>query len=101
MDTQKEAYTWAKLKDFCNSLTDDQLSQTVKVIREDDTIKILDASEIGEDHYKFDDEDYSVTKSDFDPEYHCDGTYKSFEEAIEGEDYVFTPASSVFLFEDF
>lgn len=31
-------YTWAKLKEFCNSLTEDQLSQTVKVIREDETI---------------------------------------------------------------
>lgn len=98
---EKTPYTWAKLKEFCNSLTDGQLSQKVKVIREDDSIDILEASELGEDHYKFDDEEYSVSHSDFDNEYHLDGKYKTLDEALQKEDYRMTPSSAVFLFEDF
>lgn len=98
---EKEPYTWAKLKDFCNSLTDFQLQHKVCVIREDDSLSILEAAEIGTDMYKFDDEEYSVSKEDFDPEYHCEGKYKSFDEAIDNEDYVLVPANRVFLFEDF
>lgn len=98
---EKEPFTWAKLKDFCNSLSDEQLSQNVRVIQEEGSIEIDSASEIGDDHYKFDDEEYSFTKADFDPEYDLDGKYKTFEEAIEKEDYVFTPKTNVYLFERF
>lgn len=102
METEEKVpYTWAKLKEFCNSLTEDQLSQTVKLIREDDTLTILDASELGDAHYKFDDEEYSFSQDDFDPNYHLDGKYKTFQEAIEKEDYVITPATNVYLYEDY
>lgn len=96
-----EPFTWAKLKEFCNTLTDEQLSQKVKVIREDDSIDILDASELGEDHYKFDDEEYSVSHSDFDKDYHLDGKYQTLDEAIEKEKPIKTPATNVYLYEDF
>lgn len=98
---QKESYTWEKLKEFCNKLTDEQLSQSVKVIREDDSIDILDASEIGANHYKFEDEYYSVTQDDFDSNYHLDGKYKTLDEALENEPFIMIPATDVFLFEDF
>lgn len=98
---EKKPYTWAQLKEFCNSRTEEQLSKPVRVIREDEVMRILEAAEIGEDHYKFDDDEYSVTKDDFDPDQNCDGKYESFEHALENEDYIFTPASAIFLFEDF
>lgn len=98
---EEKPYTWAELKEFCNSLADEQLSQSVKVIQEDATMKIASASEIGDDHYKFDDEDYSFTKDDFDPEYHLDGRYKTLKEALESEYYILTPKTNVYLFEDF
>lgn len=53
MEEQKKPYTWAKLKEFCNSLADFQLEQVVRVIQEDGNITILDAYEIGDAHYKF------------------------------------------------
>lgn len=98
---QKEPYTWAKLKEFCNKLTYEQLSQSVKVIREDDSIRILEASEIGTNHYKFEDEDCSVNQDDFDSNYHLDGKYKTLDEALENEPFIMTLATDVFLFEDF
>lgn len=102
MENQEEKkFTWADLKEFCNQLNNEQLSQTVRVIQEDSSIEIESASELGDDHYKFDDEEYSVSKDDFDPEYHCDGKYKTFNEALEKEDYVFTPKTNVYLYERF
>lgn len=102
MDNEKKVpYTWAKLKEFCNSLTEEQLALRVSVIREDNQLDILEASEIGSDHYKFDDEEFSLTREDFDPERDLDGRYASFDEALEQEEYIMTPASHVFLFEDF
>jgi hypothetical protein len=94
-------YTWAKLKEFCNGLSDEQLSQTVRVIREDDSLEILDASELGDEHYKFDDEDYSFTKDDFDSEIHLDAKYKTFDEAVEAENPIITPKTNVYLYEKF
>lgn len=85
MDEEQEVpYTWAKLKEFCNGLSDEQLSQTVRVIREDDSLEIWEASELGDEHYKFDDEDYSFTKDDFDP-----------------ENPIITPKTNVYLYEKF
>jgi hypothetical protein len=100
-ENQLPDFTWEQLKDFCNSLSDEQLSQNVRVIQEEGSLEIDSASEIGDDHYKFDDEEHSVTKSDFDPEYDLDGRYKTLEEAIEKEDYVLTPKTNVYLFERF
>jgi hypothetical protein len=101
MEIENEPYTWAQLKEFCNKLTDAQLNMTVKCIREDDTIEILDASEIGEDKYRFDDEEFSIGASDFDPTYEFDGKYATFEEALANEEWVKTEANTVFLFEKF
>lgn len=97
----KEPYTWAKLKEFCNSLADYQLQQEVKVIQEDSVMTILDASEIGSDHYKFEDEDYSITKDDFDKDYHLEGKYQTLDEALANEPYVLTLSTNIYLYEDF
>lgn len=95
-------FTWAKLKEVCNKLSDEQLTQTVMVIQEDSSIEILSAEELGSDHYLFDnDNEYSVSKEDFDPEYHLDGKYKTLEEAIEKEPHTMTPGTNVYLFERF
>lgn len=96
---EKEPFTWAKLKEFCNGLTEDQLSKTVYVSQEDSSIEILYASELGSDHYNFDEEEYSMSKDDFDPKYHLDGKYESFEEAIENEPYTLVPGNNVYLFD--
>lgn len=101
MEEEKVPYTWVKLKEFCNSLTDDQLKHKVCVIREDDSLSILEASELGEDLYKFEDEEYAVSKNDFDAEYHLDGKYKTIEDAIANEEYTIVPKDRVFLYEDF
>lgn len=98
---EKEPYTWAKLKAFCNSLTEEQLKHKVCVIREDDSLSILEAAEIGEDLYKFEDEEYAVSKSDFAANYHLDGKYKNLEDAIANEEHTIVPKDRVFLFEDF
>lgn len=98
---EKEPYTWAKLKEFCNGLTEEQLQHKVCVIREDDSLSILEASELGSDMYKFDEEEYAVSKEDFDASYHLDGKYESFEDAIANEPHTIVPANRVFLYEDF
>jgi len=94
-----EPFTWAKLKEFCNRLTDEQLSKTVYVSQEDSSIEILYASELGDDHYKFDEEEYSFSKADFDPLYHFDGKYDTFQEALDKEPYVLVPGTNVYLFD--
>lgn len=98
---EQEPYTWAKLKEFCNGLSDEQLSQTVRVIQEEGSLQILEAAELGEDMYLFDDEEFSVSKDDFDPEYDLDGRYTSFEEAIENEPHSIAPKTNVYLYEKF
>lgn len=99
---EQEPYTWAKLKEFCNGLSDEQLSQTVRVIQEDGSLEILEAAELDEDKYLFDnDDEYSVGKSDFDPKYHLEGKYSSFEEAIENEPHSIAPKTNVYLHEKF
>lgn len=99
--SENKKYTWAELKEFCNKLTDEQLSKPVRVVREDETIGILEAAEIGADHYKFDDEEFSVSKEDFDPNYTLDGKYKTLEEAVANEGHILVPDNYPFLFEDF
>lgn len=101
-EEQEVPYTWAKLKAFSLTLNDEQLKQTVKVIREDDIMEILDASELEEDRYLFEnDDEYSVGKSDFDPEYHLEGKYTSFEDAVANEPHFITPKTAVYLHEKF
>lgn len=103
MSEEDEPYTWAKLKEFCNGLSDEQLSQTVRVIQEEGSIPIWEASELGADHYLFEnDDEYSVSKEDFgDPKYHLEGKYSTFEEAIENEPHTVAPKTRVYLYEKF
>lgn len=102
MEEDDKPYTWAQLKAFSNTLTDSQLQQTVRVVQEEGSIEIMDASEIGADHYLFEnDDEFSVSKDDFDPEYHLDGKYKSFEDAIANEKHSITPKTNVYLYEKF
>lgn len=96
---ERVPFTWEQLKDFCNNLTDEQLSKTVYVSQEDSSIEILYASELGDDHYKFDEEEYSFSKADFDKLYHFDGKYETFEQALESEPYIFVPGTNVYLFD--
>jgi len=101
-DEAKEPFTWQKLKEFCNQLSDEQLQQTVRVIQEDSVMTILEAAELGEDKYLFDNEDdYSIGESDFDKAYHFDGKYNSLAEAIANEPHSKAPATNVYLHEDF
>lgn len=103
LEEQKTPYTWAHLKKFCNSLSDDQLPQNVVLIQPDEesSINVLHASDLGEDHYKFDDEEYSIMKGDFDPEYHFDGKYKTFEDALANEPYSLIVATRVYLYSEY
>lgn len=97
----KVPFTWAKLKEFCNKLTDEQLSQEVIVPQEEGYIQIAYASDLGSDQYNFIEEEYTCTKEDFDPDmFDFDGTL-TFEEALEKFDYSITPGTNVYLFEDF
>jgi len=43
--------TWKELKDFANSLTDEQLVNNVILWREDDVVNKIDAMKLEEDHY--------------------------------------------------
>lgn len=98
IDTENLApLTWAKLKDFCNQLSDEQLQQEVIVPQDQSYIKILYASDLGEDQYNFIDEKYSCTKEDYDA-YNFEGI--SFEEALEKYDYSITPGTNVYLFDE-
>lgn len=101
MEQEKKPYTWAQLKDFCNGLSEEQLTQSVEVVQEDSNLRILEAAEIGQDYYKFDDEDYSISAYDFNYEYHLDGKYTSFQEALDNLPFILTPKTAVFLFDDF
>jgi hypothetical protein len=96
-ENEKTPFTWAKLKEFCNTLSDEQLLQEVKVLREEDYINIGYASELGNDHYYFIDDEYSTTKEDYDPEV-FNGL--SFEEALALGNYTVASANNVYLFED-
>lgn len=82
-------FTWALLKEFCNHLTKEQLQQEVIVPQEEGSIKILYASDLGEDQYHFTD---TCTADDYDPETMEGMTFK---EAIEKEDYILIPGHNV------
>ncbi len=90
-------FTWALLKEFCNSLSEDQLKQEVIIPHDESCIKILYASDLGEDQYHFYDSEYCVSKADYDPEM-MDG--KTFEEALDTEEYCLVPSMSVYLFDE-
>ena len=43
--------TWNELKEFCNSLPQEQLERKVILWREDETINKIEAEQLSEDHY--------------------------------------------------
>lgn len=100
-ETPDEIFTWQKLKDFCNGLTDEQLSQEVIVPQEESFIRIKYASDLGEDQYNFIEEEYSCTKEDFDPNmFDIPGDLPlTFEQALEIFDYSITQGTNVYLFD--
>lgn len=90
-------FTWALLKEFCNGLSDDQLKQEVIIPQDESSIKVLYASELGENQYNFYDYEYCTSKEDYDPD--CvEG--KTFDEALATEEYAFIPATNVYLFDE-
>jgi len=55
---------WIKLKEFCNSLNDEQLQKKVIVWREDEAISNINAELLLEDQYIGDGEDECYPESD-------------------------------------
>jgi hypothetical protein len=96
-ETEKVPFTWAKMKEFCDKLTEEQLSQQVKCIREDDTITILDAGELGDDHYYFLEEEESISKDSWDKSYFFDGKYETLADAVANEENVMTRNKYLFI----
>lgn len=102
MGEEKKEYTFAMLKEFCNSLTDEQLVQTVRVVQEEGSIPISGASELGEDHYYFDDYETSITRDEFDLNiFDEDPPIKTMDEAIERLNPTLCSGTRIFLYEDF
>lgn len=105
IETEKRpVYTWKELKEFCNSLTEEQLNQSLKVwVGDDESPTVVDcAEELGEIHYSFYDAEYSCTKNDFMKEMFVDEEtddflYQTLDEALEKENYTETPADRVYL----
>lgn len=100
---ERPPFTWALLKDFCNGLTDEQLKQEVIVPQDESYIKILYASDLGEDQYNFTEHDYSCARADFDGgelDMYDQPNYQTIEEALENEDYTITPGTNVYLFDE-
>ncbi len=56
--------TWSELKDFCNSLPEDQLQRNVILWREDEAINKIEANRIEEDHYIGEDDEGCYPLSD-------------------------------------
>lgn len=97
---ERPPFTWALLKDFCNSLTGDQLQQEVIVPQDESFIRILYASDLGADQYNFYDQEYSCTKEDFDPDMFETDEPITFEEALAKYYYTVTPGTNVYLFDE-
>ena len=55
---------WSQLKEFCNSLTEDQLEKNVILWREDEAIGDIDAFPLEEDHYTDEDNDRCYPESE-------------------------------------
>lgn len=96
--TPDEIFTWQKLKDFCNGLSNEQLLQEVIVPQDEGSIRILYASDLGDDQYYFIEEEYTCTKEDFDPDMF--DTPITFEEALRDFDYSLIPGTNVYLFDE-
>lgn len=100
---EKPAYNWANLKAFCDTLTEDQLSQPVRIfIGDNESPTDVDcAEELGEDHYYFPEHEYSCTKNDFDKNCVNDDKgyplFETFEQAIGSEVFYLTHADRVYL----
>lgn len=100
-ETPDEIFTWQKLKDFCNRLSDEQLLQEVIVPQDESSIRILYASDLGEDQYYFIEEEYTCTKEDFDPDMFDELDWPiTFEEALIRFDYSLIPGTNVYLFDE-
>lgn len=96
-EKERPPFTWALLKDFCNSLSNEQLQQEVIVPQDESSIRILYASDLGEDQYHFIDFEMTVTKADYDPR---DFDGKTWDEALETEEYVLVPGTNIYLFDE-
>ncbi len=55
---------WKELKEFCNSLNDEQLENKVVLWREDEAIINIEAEILSEDHYNYEDCEGLVTRSE-------------------------------------
>ena len=86
--------TYAELKEFCNNLSEEQLTQTVKIFLSDNEqpsgVNFIE--ELGAEHYYFPDLEYSCTKADFDSD-----EYSTIEDAMAAEEHYITPANRVYL----
>lgn len=56
--------TWNELKEFCNSLPEDQLDKKVVMWREDDAINNIETELLQEDHYMGEDDDFCYPESE-------------------------------------
>jgi len=97
-ENEREPFTWFKLKEFCNKLTEEQLLQEVIIPQDESFIRILYASELGEDQYNFIEEEYTCTKESFDPDMFDVPT--TFEKALIRFDYSITLGTNVYLFDE-
>lgn len=100
-ENEEKDFTWADLKEFANKLTTEQLTQSVTLIKIDDGYEtVKSVSEMGEETYSFHDQEFSCTKSDFDPDYFDDPRYETLEEALEKEAHSVIPANIVYLYNE-
>ena len=56
--------TWNELKEFCNSLPQEQLERKVILWREDEAINNIEAEQLSEDHYIGEDDEGCYPLSD-------------------------------------
>ena len=56
--------TWNELKEFCNSLPEDQLNMNVVMWREEESISNIETDRLQEDHYMGSDDDFFYPESE-------------------------------------
>lgn len=56
--------TWNELKEFCNSLPEEQLERKVILWREDEAINDIEPECLSEDHFKGDDDEGCYPESE-------------------------------------
>lgn len=82
--------TYQELKDFCNKLTADQLTQDVYVAREEEAVRVL-CGDVSEEDMYYVDGDAVGTLEDF----------KETDPDWEDSDFTIVPKGTVRLHEDF